>query len=150
MIEGYLMALLPSNDYQRFILAGNATFTAKSQRTGQRFTYKVKQADKREESETPLYFVSVLNGPDNWTNYQFFGTIKESTIGKTFSFSSRSAKVGEDTPSVKGFKWLWKNVEQLPDFMEIWHEGKCGRCGRKLTVPESIASGFGPECIGKV
>jgi hypothetical protein len=28
----------------------------------------------------------------------------------------------------------------------VWHEGRCGRCGRKLTVPESIESGFGPEC----
>src|ERR1700675_3055956 len=24
--------------------------------------------------------------------------------------------------------------------------GKCGRCGKPLTVPESIASGFGPDC----
>lgn len=31
--------------------------------------------------------------------------------------------------------------------VEIWHEGKCGRCGRQLTVPESIESGFGPECV---
>jgi len=29
----------------------------------------------------------------------------------------------------------------------VFHEGACGRCGRTLTVPESIASGFGPECI---
>jgi hypothetical protein len=26
------------------------------------------------------------------------------------------------------------------------HEGKCGRCGRLLTVPSSIESGIGPEC----
>jgi hypothetical protein len=31
--------------------------------------------------------------------------------------------------------------------LEIWHEGRCGRCGRKLTVPESIHNGYGPECI---
>ena len=33
---------------------------------------------------------------------------------------------------------------------EFWHEGRCGRCGRTLTVPESIASGVGPECQGRL
>jgi hypothetical protein len=27
--------------------------------------------------------------------------------------------------------------------IKIYHEGKCARCGRPLTVPESIESGFG-------
>jgi hypothetical protein len=35
----------------------------------------------------------------------------------------------------------------LPNFIEIWHEGRCGKCGRTLTVPDSIANGLGPECI---
>jgi hypothetical protein len=38
----------------------------------------------------------------------------------------------------------------MPDGVVIWHEGRCGRCGRRLTVPESIESGYGPECIGKI
>lgn len=25
-------------------------------------------------------------------------------------------------------------------------EGKCGRCARRLTTPESVQLGFGPEC----
>jgi hypothetical protein len=29
---------------------------------------------------------------------------------------------------------------------EVWHEGKCGKCGRALTVPSSILTGIGPEC----
>ena len=29
--------------------------------------------------------------------------------------------------------------------LEVWHEGRCGKCGRKLIVPESIARGIGPE-----
>jgi hypothetical protein len=28
------------------------------------------------------------------------------------------------------------------------HTGKCGRCGRKLTDPQSIARGIGPDCLG--
>ena len=29
---------------------------------------------------------------------------------------------------------------------KVHHEGKCGRCGRKLTTPESCLRGIGPEC----
>jgi hypothetical protein len=33
---------------------------------------------------------------------------------------------------------------------EVYHEGRCGRCNRKLTVPESIETGLGPECASKL
>lgn len=141
------MALLSKSNYKKFMLAGKAIFTLRSTRTGQRFTYKIKVADNDNNYEHPLYFVSVLVGPDNWTNYRFFGTIKGEN--KQFTISN-NAKISPDAPSVRGFKWAWEYLDQLPDFMEIWHEGKCGRCGRKLTVPESIESGFGPECINMV
>jgi hypothetical protein len=36
----------------------------------------------------------------------------------------------------------------LPEQTKVYHEAKCARCGR-LTVPESIESGFGPHCLGK-
>ncbi len=29
---------------------------------------------------------------------------------------------------------------------KLVHEGRCGRCGRTLTVPESVTEGIGPEC----
>ena len=34
----------------------------------------------------------------------------------------------------------------LPPALEVWHEGRCGRCGRKLTTPQSVETGFGPVC----
>jgi hypothetical protein len=50
---------------------------------------------------------------------------------------------------VKTFKTLLESIAKgaLPSGWEFRHEGRCGRCGRTLTVPESIDSGFGPECI---
>jgi predicted metal-dependent hydrolase len=41
---------------------------------------------------------------------------------------------------------FWKLVESLCPGFNVHHEGKCGRCGRLLTVPSSIESGIGPEC----
>lgn len=47
---------------------------------------------------------------------------------------------------VLGKCWFGKTAGQdLPE-CEVWHEGRCGRCGRKLTVPESIETGIGPDC----
>jgi hypothetical protein len=45
------------------------------------------------------------------------------------------------------FGWAWRHPDS--DKLEVWHEGRCGRCGRRLTVPESIESGLGPECATK-
>jgi hypothetical protein len=54
-----------------FALAGNATLTISSLKTGVRFTYKVRQAKDQKTGElTPdMYFVSLLNGPDNENDY---------------------------------------------------------------------------------
>ena len=41
-------------------------------------------------------------------------------------------------------------MNTLQDFVEIWHEGKCGKCGRPLTVPSSIENGLGPSCLKKL
>lgn len=130
-----------------FILAGKATFTVTSRRTGVRFTYKVA---KKKDSETGPWFVSVLTGPDNENHYKFFGTI---FADGNYRYSMARAKVNLDAPSVLGWDWLWANIdnaEKLAAKCDICHCGKCGRCGRKLTVPASVESGFGPECINFV
>ena len=128
-----------------FILAGKAVFTLLSVNTGTRFTYKVKLADKQNENEPDLFFVSLLNGPDNYENYVYIGIIRNGEFRTT-----AKSKVSDDAPSLKAFAWTWKRIDDIPDTIQIWHEGKCGRCARKLTVPESIQSGFGPECITKL
>jgi hypothetical protein len=128
--------LIPNMD---FILAGNATFTIRSMETGARFTFNVRQV----RPGMP-HFVKVLTAPDNYT---FIGTIFK---GETFKHSDKSS-IGQDAPSVIAFKFLLILALQNRSHskMEFWHEGQCARCGRRLTVPESIESGFGPECVKK-
>lgn len=136
---------------KQFALAGNATFTVVSKRSGQRFTFKVRQP-----SETAPHFVSLLSGPDNENDFQFLGTIFPDgnfRIGK-------KSRITPEAPSAKAFAWLWTHIDNNPiqiqgqtvnplDLIELHHEGRCCRCGRKLTVPESIESGIGPECATK-
>lgn len=134
------------NDAVQFLLAGNARLTVVSQATEVRFTFRV----RRPAGDKP-WFVQVLTGSDNEGDYTFFGTI---FTDWTFRHSPRAA-IGPDAPSAKAFAWLWRHLsnpilETVPKGVDLHHEGRCGRCGRALTVPESIESGFGPECAGKI
>jgi hypothetical protein len=45
-------------------------------------------------------------------------------------------------------KLVWENESEkiVAAGFNLQHAGKCGRCGRKLTVPQSIETGIGPEC----
>jgi hypothetical protein len=124
---------------RRFVLGGNAKLTLRSKTTGTRFTFHIRQP----EADRP-HFVKVLTGPEKYT---FLGTIFK---GENFVHGKRSP-ITADALSAKAFGWFWNMLQkaQLPIALEVWHEGRCCRCGRELTVPESIASGIGPECAKK-
>jgi hypothetical protein len=124
-----------------FALAGNATLTLRSKRTGTRFTFKLRQP----EPEKP-HFVSLLTGTDNEGDFTYVGMIRPQDGDFMLT---RGSKLVHDAPAVVAFRWFWKAMRAgvMPETLEVWHEGRCGRCGRKLTVPESILTGFGPECI---
>ncbi len=133
-----------------FMTAGKATLTFVSLKTDERFTYKVRMAPKAKPTDEDCWFVSLLNGPDNYLNYAYIGIIKRGADHRLFFKWTSKSRVGETALSVKGFKWalVYFADGRMPANLEVWHEGKCGRCGRKLTVPTSIQSGFGPECVG--
>jgi len=136
-----------------FMFAGKATMTLASNKTGNRFTYKITEADKKSPNDKPMFFVSALTGSDNENGFSYLGIIKEYNDGKVnFSFAKpEKAKIKADAPSAKAFQWAISNILNMrkPDSLDVWHEGRCGRCNRKLTVPESIESGLGPECASK-
>ena len=123
-----------------FVLAGNATITLVSLKTDKRYTFRIRKPN----DETP-HFVSVLFGPDNTEDYQFLGSLFNQ--GQTYRHGRRST-VYEGDIRVLAWNYMWDRVLQgrLPANLEVWHEGKCGRCGRALTVPESIERGIGPVC----
>lgn len=128
----------------KFLLAGKAIFTIRNAETGNRITFKVRQAKDNDGNLVERWFVDVLTGSDNEGSYSFLGTIQNGRY-------SRSVKstIGQDALSAKAFYWLWNMLTrgiELPAKVQVWHEGRCGRCSRKLTVPESISTGLGPEC----
>jgi hypothetical protein len=130
-----------------FIMGGKAIFTVKSGKTGKHFTFKVIPPKKEDKDKSPVYFVKVLTGSDNTSNYTYIGHIWRDSF--TFVHGKKS-RIGADAPSVVAFSWLMRKVksEDVPMLskVEVWHEGRCCRCGRLLTDPLSIELGIGPEC----
>jgi uncharacterized protein DUF6011 len=126
----------------RFMLAGDAHLTFRSEKTGTRFTYHVRLAPN--DGRAPVHFVSVLTAPDH---YEYLGVVRN---GWQYSHGTRS-RVSTAAPSAVAFAWVWKRLSagQTHPSLSVYHEGRCGRCGRRLTVPESILSGLGPECARK-
>jgi len=131
------------NSIKSFLYGGNATITLKSGQTGKHYTYKVSKADKGD-----VYFVSVLSGTDNTTNYSYIGIIIKD---KRFTLTKNS-KVTSESVSFKAFDYFYKQilVEKINNKLEVLHSGTCAKCGRKLTTPESIKCGFGPICKTKI
>jgi len=127
---------------RQYIRAGKATITIRSKRTGTRFTYRCTLSD-----DESCVFVGVLAGPDNYASYKYLGRIAREIFWRGRKVPKPN-DIARDAPSMIAFDWTWSKLlkDEMPKDLEIWHEGFCGRCGHKLTVPESIARGIGPDC----
>jgi hypothetical protein len=135
---------------KKFFMGGNATFTVDNGK-GTHYTFKIRQPKKdnpRFTGSAP-HFASLLTGPDNVNSYSYLGMITEREGFKL----TKASTMNDDSTPVKVFRWALKHAlgdRQLPAGYAIHHEGKCGCCGRALTVPESIKRGIGPECWSKL
>jgi hypothetical protein len=90
---------------------------------------------------------------------------------QVLAFKEMGEYVGCGTVNPNGSIWFWKRftsinpIERLariryavrkiieaPNEYQVafaLKEGRCARCGRKLTVPASLSFGLGPECAGR-
>lgn len=135
-----------------FMRAGKAIMTIQSKESGKHFTFRFATPKHNEEDTEDLVklkdlpvWVSVLTHGDNTGNYAFIGTI----FGKRF-YHGKKSRISKDAQSVKAFDFWFRmliaNVEINLNKIELYHEGVCMCCGRKLTTPDSIDQGVGPIC----
>lgn len=140
----------------RYLLAGRGVLTLRSKATGEHRTLRVGR--KKEYAgepqlrpdHDPLFFRAVY-APDDVREDKYLGCV--TTRGWYSTKNAGTAQAMADY--VRIARWVGQHAVsgQLGALLrqaEVWHEGVCGRCGRRLTVPESIETGFGPECAGKV
>lgn len=132
-----------------FILAGNAIFTVVGAHS--RFTFKVNAKESiNPRDPEPTYFASVLTGGNNETAYTYMAIVDKQTGVLRFT---RGSKIQPNAPAAVALAWTLKRLwagHGLPAPAAVYHEGRCGRCGRPLTVPESIVTGFGPDCAERM
>lgn len=123
---------------KQFLLAGNAIFTVENPQ-GEYYTFRIKRKNANARFGIS-WFINLLTGPDNTSDYTYIGLLNPTT---------GDVREKTDTRPVRVAKWAIKHIynnKPLPDGYKIHHEGKCCRCGRTLTTPESCETGIGPEC----
>lgn len=120
--------LTSPTDIRYFLEGGKASFTIVGQQA--RYTFRI------------LYnkWVYLMTSPGEY-NYL---AVKDQNL----VFTTKASRLKDDARPVKALAWLVRRVyaDKPIEPAEFWHEGKCARCGRALTTPESIARGYGPTC----
>jgi hypothetical protein len=136
-------AIVEKDKVRAYVLAGHALFTLLNKATGNRFTFSVR-VPKVTRPGVTVHFVRLHHGGADSST--FIGTIFDCNLFR----HSQKSPVSANAQSVRVFEWFMAHIDTLPEGIEVWHNGRCGRCGRILTVPESITIGIGPECIKKM
>ncbi len=134
-----------------FIFAGKSTFTLEvpdefktKYCTKPHYTFRLIKKDD-------IFFAQLLTGPDNTSNYSYIGIVKNGELLHT-----KKSFVSKDSLPFRFLSRILYNavngtLEEVEKKGFVLHnEGRCGRCGRKLTTPESCDLGIGPECFSRM
>jgi hypothetical protein len=89
--------------------------------------------------------VHLLIGPDTYAYIAILRLTSGSLV------ATPASRVRPGAPGFDAMAWFARVLartpyDQAPRDVIFRHEGKCGRCGRELTHPESIDTGIGPDC----
>lgn len=126
-----------------FFSGGNALFTVSH--GDEHYTYKIRQADAWTSNplNTNPYFVYILSNP---TDYTYLGRFDPALLDLQLT---KASKMKLDSTPVRVIRWiftLYRKSLPIPEGYAVQHEGRCCKCGRTLTTPESIDRGIGPVC----
>lgn len=96
------------------------------------------------------YFAALLTGSDNTKDYTYLGMVNPGTGELRLT---RGSKLETNSAPVALLRQViaatWAS-QPLPPGHTLHHEGRCGKCGRPLTTPESVKRGIGPECFKRM
>jgi hypothetical protein len=146
------VAIADMGDAFEFALAGRAMFSLKHRETGRHHTYKVSRAPARVNGDPDplLWFVGNLTGPDNGSDYTYLGIISARGNDDVPVFRTTGKTKNPTSTPVRAFAEAFRSIASKGDGdWELFHAGRCGRCNRTLTDPESITRGIGPVCAAK-
>jgi hypothetical protein len=124
----------------------NGTFTLVNKATDTHITLRihtVKSGDLKGKR-----IISKMNGRDNTRDYQGIAFLNKQD---TYSLWARHrTDKNASTISILLAMIIKGKESRFSDRVEIKESRKCLRCNRKLTNPQSVEDGIGPECIQKI
>ena len=109
-------------------------------------TIRISTQDEDADFAPGKRIAAFLSGPDNYTNYTGFAFVDANgtaTLWKRFR---------GDSVLAQALAILLSGKEGAINGLRAYgmESGRCGICGRELTVPESIEMGIGPVCAEKI
>ena len=130
----------------------NGTFTVHNPATGNHRTFEIKTRPDDAKFAPGKRVIALLNGPDNEGDYQGFGFVDDTGISV---WRNKRGMHGQKSTWEVYARMVW---EMLTNPASSWHQRgltieaskRCLCCNRKLTTPESLAVGYGPECSEKL
>jgi len=146
MVSADIGGFLRNDLALQYMLAGNCTVTLVSKKTKAMITCKLKKIKSKRADGNE--FIYLLNVPDGSKSI-YAGVVYFNASGDKFEFSTGvKGQVQESDIRVKSVLYVINKLlaEKYDLEVEVYHSGKCGRCNKKLTVPDSIVTGLGPEC----
>lgn len=138
-----LSRLTNEKKIERYILQGNSVVTLQSGKTGVWYTLRVTVTP----TDKHAYKVEALRGSDNTSDWHYIGIYYSDTryfyVGTPYNTRDQRSWPG----SLRAAKYFFDQLpSSIPANLYVYGENLCRLCGRRLTTPESIERGCGPEC----
>lgn len=127
-----------------YILGGDSCFCVKqSDETGTKECwYSVRQ----NQNSPRMYFVSLVERNRN----KYLGYFYSNDIGqlRNLTVKTKQPEAGAEyaLPLIRVLNRLKTHEGRLWGGVSIVSDGRCSKCGRRITDPESIRYGLGPKC----
>lgn len=119
----------------------NGKITVENTATGNHRTFRIRTQKSDAKFAPGERILSLLTGPDNQSSYTQIGFVKPD--GRVILWQKYR------TEQYRSLVRVLRNPGQYPTC--VYHyEGRCRVCDRSLTTPESISSGIGPVCGGRL
>lgn len=155
------------------VMTHNGTLTVKSEGSGEHRTFRIRTQKADADFAPGERIISLLTGPDNTASYTQFGFVKVEPERRAFRDDTygacpqttfvRPARVkvivwrkyrGRPGSPLTQYEKLARMIERLANHIDegrvtINLEGRCRRCNKPLTTPQSVHEGIGPVCAGR-
>ncbi|MCP4897845.1 MAG: hypothetical protein GY906_12805 [bacterium] len=126
----------------------NGTYTITNRETGEYRTFRIRTQGEDSSFAPGKRVLSLLTGSDNTTDYTGFAFVHDDGSLFTVWKKKRGTKYDKYAKLVRLV--LFQKAPHALEKYEVLEDCRCIRCNRKLTTPESIKSGIGPICAGRL